>query len=1221
MSDANTPISMAPLKVPLSGRHVVEASAGTGKTFTIATLHLRFVLEAGVPASKVLVATFTDAATAELKNRLRANLVRAKRLCDAPGAEAGDAADEVAQGVLEAFGVEPPDAADRPRAAAASRRLEKALSAFDAAPVFTLHGFCQRLLTELAFESGARFEEELLTDAGPLIDAAVADFAGSAFGDPASPLARAVPGSPAAWRSLRGAARLAVEHPDAGVVPADDPELVERLEAAGEALRGEWLERGGEAAADLKAVASSLHAFLQKRLDGDLEDLDAALRSRRWADTPEYLCQPKLGTKVKKGCPAPDDPFFVRLGELRELALSPAADPGVRAAVGVAGHARGHVAEAKRAGGLLTFDDLLGRVAAALADPEHGDALRRAVRGRYPVAMIDEVQDTDPLQHRILEDLFGEVGDEPGMAYLSIGDPKQSIYRFRGADVAGFVASRERTAPDRRHGLQVNFRTDAPLVAAAQAVFGVAGAEPFGPTGISLPPVAAQHPRRVEADGPALLFRRVRVAGGDGEKLPRKPAATRAAVRALVADVVALLAEAPRIGGGDGEEGRRSAAGDVAVLCSTNVQLDRVARALEAAGVPAVRPSGESVFRSPEASATADLAAAWLDPSNTPRLRRAMLGPVLAAEPESLADPDALAAAASLAAECGRRWRRSGFAAAVGHLLSSGGAVPRLAGEVRGERTLTNLLHLSELLQSHAQESGATPESLLSHLRACVEDPNRWDGEEAAELRLESDAAAVKLLTVHRSKGLEFPFVFLPMLWDPPGLRVDKPFLFRGFRGDTPEIDAGSEAYETRKAADQEEQAREALRLLYVALTRAKHRVVAHWVPVAGTVRGPMAALMREAVGADDAELKGDAGWDRLLGRWVEKADAAACADAGVEPGSCVGWEEADAPRAAVAPREPEPQPALALRKLGASPPAALRSASFSSMTAGGHAADRAGEAVEPVDRDGPATREPEAPVAAAEPGPLDEMPGGTGVGLLVHAVLEEALEAPASGGGDAGSAAWCRARVAEAAPTHGLDPVWADPLGDALAATLSRPVLPGPPASSLLGVPPLDRSVELPFALGAGSAEAVSADAVAAVLETSGHGPTAETGRRLRRSGFLPFRGFLEGFIDLAVRYGERWHVVDHKSNKLREGYEPAALEEAMVHAMYLLQGHLYLAAMFRLLGGGAAADGELGGMAYLFVRGIAGPGDNPLRGIYTHRPEPALIAELSRVLEAGWR
>ncbi len=228
-------------------------------------------------------------------------------------------------------------------------------------------------------------------------------------------------------------------------------------------------------------------------------------------------------------------------------------------------------------------------------------------------------------------------------------------------------------------------------------------------------------------------------------------------------------------------------------------------------------------------------------------------------------------------------------------------------------------------------------------------------------------------------------------------------------------------------------------------------------------------------------------------------------------------------------------------------------------------------------------------------------MPGGTGVGLLVHAVLEQALIEP-DGVAGVGDAAWCRRRVAALGPTHGLDPAWFDPLGDGLAATLARPVLPGPPPASLLGVPIVNRSVELPFVLGAGAAEPVTADAVAAVLEASGHGPTEETGRRLRRAGFAPFAGFLEGFIDLAVEHAGRWHVVDHKSNRLSassaggSGYAPDSLEATMVHAMYLLQGHLYLAAMHRLLrgGGGAGADERLGGMTYLFVRGIAAAGDD---------------------------
>ena len=1204
-----------PLTVALPGRHVVEASAGTGKTFTIATLHLRFVVEAGFPVSRVLVATFTEAATAELKDRLRRNLALARGLVGASAAQGP--AEEVAFEVLSRVGAAGADLNDA-KAAAVARRLDRALSAFDGAPVFTLHGFCQRLLTELAFESGARFEEEVLTDVRPLLDAAVADFADSAFGDPASPLAGATPAKAKEWEPIRLAAKLAVEHPEAGLEPGVDlPAAAVELDRRARPVEAAWAQRREAIEAELRTLSPGFHKVLSSKLEEHLGALDRAIAQRSWRAVPEALCATKLRSKVKTKQPAPQDPIYADLEAVRNFALSPALDLEVAARSAVACEARVRVAELKRAGGLMGFDDMLQRVAAALADPETGPTLAAEVRRRYPVAMIDEVQDTDPLQHRILERLFGDADGAPGRSFLSIGDPKQSIYRFRGADVGGFVETRERTPEANRHGLQTNFRTDAPLVAAAQAVFSTAGPKPFGATGISLPTVAAAHPKRTVLT-PALDVAWVGVGEEGGEKLPLKPSATRKVVRSLVGDVVSLLAEAPDI------DGRPLRAGDLAVLCEKNKQVDAVAAALAAVGVPAVRPSGDSVFVSPEAHLVVDLAVAWLDPTNKPRLRRAMLGPVLGAEPGSLDDPGVLAAAASLAGDCGRRWRRSGFAAALHHAMSAAGTVCRLAGEPRGERRLTNLAHLGELLEQMAREEGLEPEALLARLRSAMRRPGEAGTTESAELRLESDAAAVKLLTIHRSKGLEFPVVFLPFLWDGGGGKKRVPVLDRPRAGEQRAsiLDLGSDQLGGRQLLEQLDQQEEKLRLLYVALTRAKHQTRVHWAATGQTGLTPLGGLM--CGDTSPKSLKTEADWHAKLADWADRVAAEASADLAVQGFEPEAWptvvirdaEASPSPRRSVV-AESDTAKALALRPLTHLPPPALRSSSFSSLTSGGHAS-----APEPVDRDSePGHSGAAAAVGEQEatPGPIDAMPGGTGVGLLVHAVLEEALVDSSPVGDDVSG--WCRARVAATGPVHGLDPDWHDPLGDALAATLTRPLpLAGPdePAVALLETEPGLRSIELPFVLAAGSPGGgeVHVDAIARVLERSNHPGTRETAERLRRTEARPIAGLLEGFIDLVVPVGDRWHVVDHKSNRVPAGYGHAALEAAMVRSMYLLQGHLYLAALHRLLAGSRAGYDpatHLGGMAYLFVRGIAAGG---VDGVYAHRPEHALIEALAEVL-----
>lgn len=1237
---ATLPPSDWPVRVALPGRHVVEASAGTGKTFTIATLHLRFVLEAGLPVGSVLVATFTEAATAELKARLRKNLARARELVGVEKAE--NAAERATVQVLAGVGAAGPDArADA--LATAARRLDRALSAFDAAPVFTLHGFCQRLLTELAFESGARFEEEVLTDTRPLLNAAVAQFAASSFGDDASPLAAAAPTGKTGWEKLRLAARLAVEHPEAGLEPDVDRDAVsKRLHQLAIPVRAAWSQERMEIEGELRSLSSGFHKVLSRKLEAHLRDLDAAIQSERWADIPAALCREAIDKKTLKARRAPEHPVFRDLEALREYAVSPAADSTIAATHAGALSARSTVAALKRADGLMGFDDMLQRVDAALDDPATGPALAAEVRARYPVAMIDEVQDTDPLQHRILERLFAGGLDAPGNArsYFSIGDPKQSIYRFRGADVGGFVEARERTAPGNRHGLARNFRTDAPMVAAAQAVFSSAGEMPFGATGIGLPAVAGHHPRRTSL-GPALDLVFVNVAADETVnekkkfKHAPKPSVERAIVRACVAEIRSLIADAPAV------EGRPLVAGDIAVLCPQNKHLDWLAAALAEAGVPAVRPSGSSVFESPEAAAVADLAVAWLDPTDKPRLRRAMLGPVLGEVAERLSDPEALTAAADLARSCGRRWRRFGFAAALDEAMTTANAVGRLAGAPRGERVLTNLFHLGELLEGLAREGGLGPEALLARLREAMRRPSEADSAVGAsastELRLESDAAAVKLLTIHRSKGLEFPVVLLPFEWDGYQRPVTAPLLVRpGAGASEPEvIDLGSEEMDGRKSTEKQQQCEEKRRVLYVALTRARHQTRIFWVAPEGCEASALGRLVMET--AESKELftdkpVGSDAWRSALEAWVAAVSLEAKGDLARQGFDDASWEPAGLREARFglpeAGARSEPPRSLALRTLDRLPPPALGSSSFSSLSRGNDS--RSAAPPEATDRD----REPAGTLTEvsgeAPAGPLDAMPGGTSVGLLVHAVLEEALADPAPFG-DASVQAWCRQRVAELSARHAVDEAWHAPLGDGLARTLTDP-LPvagaAEPAFALLDTDPARRSIELPFVLAAGhGARPVLADAVADVLAQSAHGATREAAARLARADAAPIAGFLEGFIDLAVEHGGRWHVVDHKSNRLPTppgggpAYGHAAMEEAMVASMYLVQGHLYLAALHRLLqtaepGGGAASLGDrLGGMAYLFVRGIAA-GDHAAAGVYTHRPDPALVEALAEVL-----
>ncbi|TFH74099.1 exodeoxyribonuclease V [Cellulomonas sp. HD19AZ1] len=1105
-----------------TGTTVLEASAGTGKTFTIAALAARYVAEGHARLPELLLVTFGRMATGELRERVRARLVATERALRDPGARTSD--DPVVRHLAAV------DDAELHRRRA---RLTVALSEVDAATITTTHGFCQQMLRTLGTTAGGGVVEPgatLLPDVADLEAEVVDDLYLAAYAGT-----------------------------DAPVLDVDDARAVAR-------------------------AAVSDHAAVL----------------------------------------APDE-------------APPGTPPDHR--VRLARAVRREMVRRRRAAHVVDYDDLLTLLLAALTDPVTGPPAAQRVRARFRVVMVDEFQDTDQVQWQILRTAF-----HGHRTLVLVGDPKQAIYAFRGADVHTYLEARDVATTATLHR---SWRTDAPVLAGLGHLLGGAA---LGDPRIVVHPVEAEHAGHGLDGGAPVVLRRVtrRAVGAVGAVPPV------AAVRALVArDVAAQTVRTlttARLRDGDGW--RAVLPGDVAVLARRNADALAVRDALADVGVPAVVSGLSSVFTTPAARDWLVLLSALAATGDPARVAAAALTPFVGWDGATLAVADD--AAREDLADRLRAWSHVLAAQGVAALLqatAAAGLHERLAARVDGERTLTDVRHVGEVLHAAAREHGLGAAALTEWLRSRIDEAGGDYAEERSR-RLETDAAAVQVVTVHAAKGLEFPVVLVPYAWD---RWVDTtPAVLRYHDDDgTRRLHVGgrgSPGYEDARERDQAEQAGEELRLAYVALTRAAHQVVAWWAPSKNSATGALSCLV---LGARDAEGRPPAAVP------VPRDDHAAAAFDALAAGSggTVVHEVVDGP-APVVRWQPAPAPAVPLEVAAwrRTVDAAWRRTSYSGLTAAAHdaAPHRAGVADEPEDpgvqdeADGPVGTGSPADADGAlrdVPSPLADLPGGTAFGTLVHHVLEHVDTAAPD------LAAEVQARCAEAAGAGaalGLEP---DALAAALLPSLRTPCGPLLGGRALADVAPGDRlaelDLELPLAGGDLAARrAATLDDVAHLLRThlAGDDPYRAYADRLAalhadertRPGAL--RGYLTGSIDAVLRAEvdgtTRYVVVDYKTNRLAPPdepltawhYRPAALHAAMLDAHYPLQALLYQVGLHRFLRWrlpGYDPERHLGGAAYLFVRGMAGPGtpvvDGSPCGVASWRPPAALVVAVSALLDGA--
>lgn len=1115
---------------PLPGGSVVlEASAGTGKTHTIASLVLRYLAEGVVRLPQMLLVTFGRSATSELRDRVRARLVVAERaLRDPDRARSSD--DEVIAHLATAGTTA--DVTER------HRRLVDALADLDAATITTTHGFCEQMLLALGMHADRDPDARFLADAATLRDEVVDDlYLRKYAADPHPRLAVA---------QARTIARAAVGDHVAEIVPVDPPP--------------------------------------------------------GWA----------------------------------------------KDATGLARAVRHELTARKRAAGLVDYDDLLTGLRDALDDPVTGATARARVRDRYRVVIVDEFQDTDPVQWQILRDAFH------GHATLVlVGDPKQAIYAFRGADVVTYLDAVREIGTTRT--LDRTWRMDKAVLDGLWPLLADAA---LGDPAISVRQVEAVHTQRRITGVPPVLLRRVTRQAF--ESTTREPPV--AAVRALLyADVVTQVQRVLSDAVVHDEGSTRPVRPDeIAVLARTRDDVEQVHTALRAAGVPAVSSVLPSVFRSPAAHDWQVLLTALATPGYPGYEAAAALTPFVGWDAHRLGtatstDRDHLSARL-------RYWARvldeTGVAALVEAVEQTGLAM-RLVALPDGPRRLTDVRHVGEALHTAASTgglgTGRLGASALLEWLAQRRTEAAADYDDTRSRRLETDAEAVQVMTVHAAKGLEFPVVLVPFQanrhfgQDDPTLSLHRD----GVRVLDVGGPDGPDRAEAQECADAEA-AGEDLRLTYVALTRASSAVVVWWSPATTSPRAPLTRLLfgeRAPDGALPTSVPTPS--DRQVG---ERLAALAVPDVLVV-------ETVEAP-----PRlsesgsrwsvpAPDPQP-LTVATFDRTIDPDWRRTSYSALTADAHEGrtvpDTPQIADEPHDPQLPEPVETEADAEALRQvaSPLADLPAGTAFGTFVHAVLEVVDTDAVDLDGE------IAARVAQVG-TAGLGTLAdlePDQVAAALAPLYSTPLGPLADGRALAQISPADRLAELDFELPLAGGEAGTSTTRATLRDVAGllrthldsDDPFAPYAERLTAGSVdadRPLAGYLTGSIDALLRLAPssaqgsascpapatRFVVVDYKTNRLGPfdepltcwHYRPAAMVAAMLDAHYPLQLLLYSVATHRYLRWrlpGYDPDTHLGGGLYLFVRGMAGPAtpvvDGTPCGVLGWRPPSTLVTDLSDLL-----
>ncbi|MGX5076271.1 exodeoxyribonuclease V subunit beta [Enterobacter mori] len=1169
----DTAESLDPLRLPLQGERLIEASAGTGKTYTIAALYLRLLLGLGGTAAfprplsveELLVVTFTEAATAELRGRIRANIHELRIACLRQSTD-----NPLYASLLE-------EIADKQQAAQWLLLAERQM---DEASVFTIHGFCQRMLSLNAFESGMLFEQQLIEDESELRYQACADF----WRRHCYPLQRDIAEAVhALWKGpeelLRAIDRyLQGEAPVIKSPPPADETLASRHEKIVTqiaTLKQKWNACVGEIASILENSGIDRKKFNRGNQGKWIDKISAwaqeETRGYQLPDALEKFSQRFLTERTKADGIVPEHPLFVAIESLLAEPLTLNDLMITRAMTEI----REAVAREKRRRGELGFDDMLSRLDAALCS-ENGEALAAAIRTRFPVAMIDEFQDTDPQQYRIFRRIWRQ---QPDTALLLIGDPKQAIYAFRGADIFTYMKARSEVAA--HYTLETNWRSAPGMVESVNTLFKQMDAAfmfreiPFLPVKFAEKNASL----RFEFNGVTQPAMNLWLLDGEGCGVGDYQSAMAQHCAAQIRDWLSAGARGEAVLW-RGEQANPVKASDITVLVRSRQEAALVRDALTLLNIPSVYLSNrDSVFETLEAQEMLWLLQAVLAPERESTLRSALASAMMGLNARDIDalnnDEEAWDNVVEEFAHYRERWQKRGVMAMLRELMAKRQIAENMLATAGGERRLTDILHISELLQ----EAGTQLESehaLVRWLSQQIADPN--SNSSSQQMRLESDKHLVQIVTIHKSKGLEYPLVWLPFI---ANYRVQDQAFYHDRESFEAVLDL-SKAESSVELAEAERLA-EDLRLLYVALTRSV------WHCSLGIA--PLFRRRGEKSGETDFHLS-------ALGRLIqlgEPKDAEGlrqCIEALC--GDHIALHIPSSPDNSRWQMPEQPVADLNARQIQRTLADDWRVTSYSGLQQ--HGQSIAQDLMPKLDVDAAGVGDV-LPEPALTP---HQFPRGASPGTFLHSLFEELdFTQPVS-------TEW----VLKMLQSGGFDEKWQPVLTDWVTAILQAPLT--QQGISLSQLTAKDKQVEMEFYLPIASP--LKADALDALIRE--YDPLSAGCPPLN---FRQVQGMLKGFIDLVFRHEGRYYLLDYKSNWLgdsSDAYTQDAMASAMQQHRYDLQYQLYTLALHRYLRHRIADyryEDHFGGVIYLFLRGV--DATDPNSGIFSTRPDAALIEKMDEL------
>jgi len=1159
--------------VALAGTNLIEASAGTGKTYTLAELYLRLVMEQDLTVDKILVVTYTRAATEELRDRLRQKLV--------------DARDELIKG----------DATLLSKGSVPFYKLTLAIQSFDQAAIYTIHGVCQRVLTDFAFESGLRFDVSLMGDEVDILQSVTDDFWRCEVHKMSDDFSAYLLSRSETPETLLKSVRSLIGKPYLHYLPLPEIDL-DRFHATVneqfKQVKAVWLEEQDHVVATLqnKELLNG-NKYRKTSVEKWLIQLAAMLQldsvPAKLMDNFDRFTPTKLEDALKKGQQLPELTFWSACELLMDAQtqLQTARDVQLQnLRLALLSYINQKVPEQKQQQQVQSYDDLLINLERAL-NAEQGDVLVEQLREQYQAALIDEFQDTDQVQY----DSFSRIYAKSGLPTFYVGDPKQAIYSFRGADV--FTYLHAKSEAEIEHTLGTNWRSHPHLVTAVNSLFERRD-KPF--VYEQIPFIAVGAAREQE---PAL-----QVDEGDDAAMQLLWAASAKAITKKDMGLLAATATANEIArllnlAQQGkarlkvdEEFRALSGGDIAVLVRNHRQAQEIQQSLHLRGINSVQQGRENVFATPEAMLLERLLLAVAEPNNESRVCAVLISPLFGLSAADLyelqqQEQDWLQQL-DFFHDLHQMWLKQGFMTMFRYIMVAKTVQQRLLAMPNGERRLTNLTHLAELIQDFCSRQKSTIDAVLNWLAS---HRLAQDGDdETAQLRLESDEQLVKIITIHKSKGLEYPIVFCPYLWN-ANLRSAKDDVVRFH--DPEHNNAAHVAFVepaltyAREQVQQEELA-EDLRLLYVALTRARERCIIAWGAAKSVEDSALFQLLHPTISSvDNAVMSAD--MQQLADNHAPLMSVTALTEQ-----ARINLTEVD-----------DDGVQLAARKFAGNIARPWRIGSFSALTAGHDA--------ELPDYDAYSAAELKLQAENRVQHSQDRFgfPRGAQAGTCLHTMFE-------LWDFNVDDQAGLQHLVTRTLSQYGFEQRW-QPVVCQWLTEIVNTRFSADSDFCLASLQPAQRLDEMSFYFPVAQLSVTKLKQQ--LLPHLNDGDVLQT--LMAQLDFYDLTGFMKGFIDLVYEDQGRFYVVDYKSNFLgyvADDYDVSALDEAMLSHAYPLQYLIYSLALHRYLRLRVPdydPDLHFGGVYYLFLRGMHPEWGQS--GVYADRPSATLLDALDALLQGN--